>query len=78
MRGNMSWGLRKILQVRKLVILFFWTDIGDGATTLAWHDNWCKLGHLSNIITNRDIYRAGLGNDAYVSDLINAVGWTWP
>ncbi|GJY62450.1 putative RNA-directed DNA polymerase [Tanacetum coccineum] len=33
---------------------------------------------LSNLISNKDIYRAGLGLDARVSDIVLAGLWVWP
>ncbi|GKA07490.1 hypothetical protein Tco_0686714 [Tanacetum coccineum] len=37
LRGNASWGWRKILQLRPIIRNFIWYDIGDGtATSLCW------------------------------------------
>ncbi|GJR04776.1 hypothetical protein Tco_0527760 [Tanacetum coccineum] len=58
----------------------FW-DIplrGNGKLTFAWYDNWCSLGHLSNVILNCDIYSAGFRLDAKVSNIINDRNWSWP
>nr|GEW24782.1 reverse transcriptase zinc-binding domain-containing protein [Tanacetum cinerariifolium] len=33
LRGNMSWGWRKVLQIRPLIREFVWHNIGDGALT---------------------------------------------
>ncbi|PWA91184.1 reverse transcriptase zinc-binding domain-containing protein [Artemisia annua] len=74
----MSWGWRKILQVRSLVRPFIWSQIGDGKNTFAWFDNWPAASPLSNLISNRDIYRAGLGRDARVSDIFFDGSWVWP
>nr|GEX46926.1 hypothetical protein [Tanacetum cinerariifolium] len=73
--GNISCGWRKILQVRSLVCPFFWSQIRDGKNTFAWFDNWSAVSPLSNLILNRDIYRAGLGRDARVSDIVLADSW---
>nr|GEU69533.1 hypothetical protein [Tanacetum cinerariifolium] len=78
LRGNMSWGWRKILQVRHLVRPFLWSWIGNGSTTYAWYDIWCSLGPLSNVISNRDIYRAGFRLDAKVSDIFSNGAWACP
>ncbi|GKD89732.1 putative RNA-directed DNA polymerase, eukaryota, reverse transcriptase zinc-binding domain protein, partial [Tanacetum coccineum] len=78
LRGNMSWGWRKILQVRHLVRPYIWSRIGDGNNTFAWFDNWIEASPLSNLISNRDIYRAGLRLNARMSDVIMAGSWAWP
>ncbi|GKE11521.1 hypothetical protein Tco_1415072, partial [Tanacetum coccineum] len=78
LRGNMSWGWRKILQVRHLVRPLIWSRIGDGTGTLVWFDNWSTLGPLTNIISNRDIYMAGFRLDASVAEIIQQREWAWP
>nr|GEU84747.1 hypothetical protein [Tanacetum cinerariifolium] len=35
-RGNMSWGWRKVLQLRSCIREFVWHKIGDGACTSLW------------------------------------------
>nr|GEU72415.1 hypothetical protein [Tanacetum cinerariifolium] len=52
---------------------FFWGD-----TASAWFDNWCVLSPLSNIISNRNIYGAGLQVNAKVNDIIRHGSWCWP
>ncbi|GJX41720.1 hypothetical protein Tco_0256710 [Tanacetum coccineum] len=74
-RGKMSWGWRKILQVRNLVQPFIWFRVGDGATISGWFDNWCALSPLASFISNRDIYRAGLGLSAKVGEIIEEGTW---
>ncbi|GKA15090.1 hypothetical protein Tco_0694837 [Tanacetum coccineum] len=63
-RGNMSWGWRKILQLRPAICEFIWCKIGDGAATYLWYDKWCELGSLSKLITSRDMCRAGLTHNS--------------
>nr|GEU34620.1 hypothetical protein [Tanacetum cinerariifolium] len=74
----MSWGWRKILQVRHNIRPFIWSRIRNGLSTSAWFDLWCSLGNLSNIISNRYIYSAGFCLDAKVADLIHQDEWVWP
>ncbi|GJU05521.1 putative reverse transcriptase domain-containing protein [Tanacetum coccineum] len=57
--GNMSWGWRKILKVRPLIRQFIWYRLGDGNMVSAWFDRWCLLSPLSDLVTPRDIHRAG-------------------
>ncbi|GJV17171.1 putative RNA-directed DNA polymerase [Tanacetum coccineum] len=69
-RGNMTWGWRKILQLRPLIQEFCCFKIGDGSCTSIWFDNWCSLSPLASFISSRDIYRAGLTSNSKVSDLL--------
>ncbi|GJY48983.1 elongation factor 2-like protein [Tanacetum coccineum] len=78
LRGKMSWGWHKILQVRNLVRPFIWYRVGNGATISAWFDNWCVSSPLASFISNRDIYRAGLGLSAKVNEIIVSGMWKWP
>ncbi|GJV16116.1 putative RNA-directed DNA polymerase [Tanacetum coccineum] len=78
LRGKVSWGWRKILQIRQLVRPFFWSKVGNGNSTSAWFDNWSSIGPLSNVISNRDIYRAGFSLDSKVADIISHGKWAWP
>lgn len=52
----MSWGWRKILQVRTIVRQFLWHHIGDGISVLAWFDKWDPLCPLKDRISTRDIH----------------------
>ncbi|GJZ97902.1 cation/H(+) antiporter 24-like protein [Tanacetum coccineum] len=55
----------------------FW-EIPLRATISAWFDNWCALSPLASFISNRDIYRAGLGLSAKVNEIIDSGMWSWP
>ncbi|GKC09103.1 hypothetical protein Tco_1000713, partial [Tanacetum coccineum] len=68
-RGKMSWGWRKLLQLRPLIRDFIWSCIGDGSKTSMWFDKWCAASPLYNIISSRDIARAGFSR---ASKLISA------
>ncbi|GJV84096.1 zinc finger, CCHC-type containing protein [Tanacetum coccineum] len=78
LRGKISWGWRKILQVRQLVRPFIWYRLGNGAMTSAWFDNWCSIGPIEGVVSNRDIYSAGFRLNAKVRDIINNGSWGWP
>ncbi|GJS88502.1 putative reverse transcriptase domain-containing protein [Tanacetum coccineum] len=77
-RGNMSWGWRKILQLRPLIRNFIWYCIGDGSQVSMWFDRWCNASPLSSIISSRDIFRAGWNLSTKVRDLIHECMWNWP
>ncbi|GJX72136.1 hypothetical protein Tco_0309307 [Tanacetum coccineum] len=77
-RGNMTWGWRKILQLRPLIRDHIWFRIGDGATCSLWFDKWCSSSPLASIVTSRDIHRAGLDMSSKVNDVIYNGGWAWP
>ncbi|GJT41692.1 hypothetical protein Tco_0941557 [Tanacetum coccineum] len=78
LRGNMSWGWRKILQIRPLVREFIWHNIGDGALTSLWYDRWCYSSPLANSISTRDMYRAGLNPFSKAQDIFLNNSWSWP
>ncbi|GJR07706.1 putative RNA-directed DNA polymerase [Tanacetum coccineum] len=77
-RGNISWGWRKILHVRQLVRPLFRSHIGNGNLTFARHDHWSSVGPLSKIVSNRDIYSAGFHLNAKVKDICDSGTWSWP
>nr|GEX44744.1 reverse transcriptase domain, reverse transcriptase zinc-binding domain protein [Tanacetum cinerariifolium] len=77
-RGKMSWSWRKLLLLRPLIREFIWSCIGDGRTTSMWFDKWCVVGPLSNILSSRDITRAGFNHASKVHDCIQDSLWIWP
>ena len=76
--GNMSWGWRKILQVRPLIRQFIWHRLGDGNVASVWFDRWSALSPLANIVSNRDINRAGFHSSSKVVDVLDNGSWNWP
>ncbi|GJT08544.1 putative RNA-directed DNA polymerase [Tanacetum coccineum] len=78
LRGKMSWGWRKILQIRELVRPFLWSKIGNGNMISAWFDTWNEIGPISNVVSYRDIHRAGFSVHSKISDIINQGAWAWP
>ncbi|GKA88788.1 hypothetical protein Tco_0810552 [Tanacetum coccineum] len=78
LRGNMSWGWRKILKLRPIVRNFIWKKIGNGMNTSLWYDKWNEFDPLANRISPRDIHRAGLNLQSKVSDVIFQGTWIWP
>nr|GEW87228.1 hypothetical protein [Tanacetum cinerariifolium] len=77
-RGNMSWGWRKILQIRPLIREFIRYKIGDGSSISIWFDNWCDHSPLAAVITSRDVFRAGLDLSSKLRDVVQNNVWNWP
>ncbi|GJR28254.1 hypothetical protein Tco_1104486 [Tanacetum coccineum] len=81
LRGKMSWGWCKILQVRPLVRQSIWYRLGYGLKVSTWYDNWCPFSLLSakvnNGISNRDIYEARFQLSAKVNNVIMNGNWLW-
>nr|GEV12936.1 hypothetical protein [Tanacetum cinerariifolium] len=59
-RGTLSWACRKILQLRPLIHKFIWYKLGNGQSVSFWYDNWCSLRPLADLVSTREMYRAGL------------------
>ena len=38
--SNVSWGWRKILQIRSLVRPYIWYKLGNGKQVSVWFDKW--------------------------------------
>nr|GEZ92368.1 hypothetical protein [Tanacetum cinerariifolium] len=78
LRGNMSWGWRKILQLRPTIRRFIWSKIGNGANTSLWFDRWTDLEPIGCFVAHRDMARAGLTPNSKVHDVIINGTWLWP
>lgn len=75
LRGNMSWGWRKILNLRPKIRNFIWKVIGNGASTSLWYDKWTDLDPLATRISPRDIHNVGLSFQSKVSDIVVQGSW---
>ncbi|GJY17397.1 uncharacterized protein Tco_0388888, partial [Tanacetum coccineum] len=76
--SNVSWGWRKILQIRNLVRPHLWHKIGNGKNTSAWFDLWCEQGPICNHLSVRSITREGFNLLESVKDIVHEGSWTWP
>ncbi|GJS57292.1 reverse transcriptase domain-containing protein [Tanacetum coccineum] len=77
-RGNMTWGWRKMLQLRPIIWQHVWYKIGDGSTVYTWFDHWDSLCPISKIVSPRDIHSAGFNLSFRISDSIQNGHWNWP
>ncbi|XP_021996389.1 uncharacterized protein LOC110893597 [Helianthus annuus] len=77
-RNNITWGWRKILQLRSIIHQHIWIKLGNGANTQVWFDKWDAVCPLSRVITPRMITNAGLEMGATVADMVHNGGWAWP
>ncbi|GJW79124.1 auxin efflux carrier [Tanacetum coccineum] len=75
MRGNMSWGWRKILKLRPIIWNFIWSKIGNGRNTSLWFDTWADFEPRAAQISPRDIVRSGLSLQSKVQDVIHHGLW---
>ncbi|XP_022015033.1 uncharacterized protein LOC110914554 [Helianthus annuus] len=76
--SNCSSSWRKLLQMRPSIRSYMWMNIGSGADTSAWYDNWCSIGPLGNFLTPHTITNAGYCLDDKVADVRANGGWSWP
>ncbi|GJR76641.1 hypothetical protein Tco_0089006 [Tanacetum coccineum] len=77
-RGCMTWGWRKLLQLRLHIRDYIRYCIGDGATCSLWFDRWSSTQPLADIVSNRDIHRAGFTLSSKVKDDVSNGEWSWP
>ncbi|GJZ11870.1 putative reverse transcriptase domain-containing protein [Tanacetum coccineum] len=73
---NISWGWRKILQIRKHIRHFPWVQIGTGCNTSVWFDKWDIHWTLIDHLTLRIVSRAGFCLEDRVADLVVCPGLT--
>ncbi|GJS03904.1 hypothetical protein Tco_0320412 [Tanacetum coccineum] len=74
----MTWGWRKILQIRPLIREFVWHKVSNGNNVSIWYDNWCSLSPLAATVSTRHMYRAGLTTSSKVSEVLQHGVVMWP
>ncbi|GJY89211.1 hypothetical protein Tco_0503839 [Tanacetum coccineum] len=70
------WREETLLALRPLIGSLFSRVFGDGKTTSIWFDKWCVASPLSNIISARDIARAGFTH-ASKDNLVSWYDFVW-
>nr|GEU79019.1 hypothetical protein [Tanacetum cinerariifolium] len=76
--GDVSWGWRKLLQIRTRIRPFIWHKINNGRFTSMWFDRWAYPCPLRDMLTVRNIVRSGFSLSNTVSVLISNGSWRWP
>ncbi|GJV38923.1 sodium/hydrogen exchanger 6 [Tanacetum coccineum] len=76
--GDVSWGWRKLLQIRPHVRPFIWHNINNGRSTAMWFDKWVDPCSLRDMLTVRNIVRSDFSLSDTVSNLISNGSWRWP
>ncbi|GKB70463.1 hypothetical protein Tco_0931875 [Tanacetum coccineum] len=67
-----------VINIRDEIGSSVWYKVGNGKNTSLWFDNWCDLGPLFRIISNRSMYSANLQRNMMVADMVSNDKWNWP
>ncbi|GKA39579.1 hypothetical protein Tco_0732130 [Tanacetum coccineum] len=71
MASNVSWGWRKLLQIRSILRPHFWHELGNGRSTSAWFDTWDTQCPLMNLVSYRAVTGGGFNMQECVNDIIS-------
>ncbi|GJT77731.1 putative RNA-directed DNA polymerase [Tanacetum coccineum] len=74
--NDVCWSWRKILQCRDALRNHIVYRIGDGSMVSTWFDNWLFFGPLSQFITKRDIFEAGLSLNCKLGQFSVKSAWS--
>ncbi|GJT90625.1 RNA-directed DNA polymerase, eukaryota, reverse transcriptase zinc-binding domain protein [Tanacetum coccineum] len=66
------------MSLRDKVREHIWWKIGNGNSVSAWHDKWSNASPLSDIVSARERFSAGLNNNNTVREIVGEEGWLWP
>ncbi|GJV83129.1 hypothetical protein Tco_1523027 [Tanacetum coccineum] len=70
---NASWGWRKLMELRDQARPHIRHCLGKGESTSMWHDYWCDIGPIDEIVTRGQIFSAGFYNNATVASMLEMV-----
>ncbi|XP_010534653.1 PREDICTED: uncharacterized protein LOC104810153 [Tarenaya hassleriana] len=73
-----SWNMRKLLSLKDVAMRLLTIRIGNGRTTLFWHDPWTTLGSLISYVGESGPRSFRLSSLANVSSATNAERWALP
>lgn len=78
MPADCSWDWRGILNAHSTSLQGTKDLIGNGCTTLFWHDPWLPVGRLVYYFGHRPLYDLGLSENIEVSFFIQNHCWRFP
>ncbi|GJV83678.1 hypothetical protein Tco_1523576 [Tanacetum coccineum] len=74
----MTWGWRKLQQIRPAIREFVWYKVGNGNTISALFDAWSQICPLMQYVTAREITRVGFHLSMSLSDVVTNHAWNYP
>ncbi|GJT46976.1 sodium/hydrogen exchanger 6 [Tanacetum coccineum] len=77
MRSCVSWGWRKLLQIRDTIRPCMWYQIGNGTKAFVWFDRWCNECPLNQVKTVCQITNHGFSMKDKVVDVMHNGKWSW-
>lgn len=72
--SDMSWGQRKIMEIRDIIQPHCWYRVGNGHQVSVWFDTWCPNA-LSILPSQWTITRAGFHFTDSIADILDDHGW---
>ncbi|XP_010530574.2 PREDICTED: uncharacterized protein LOC104807150 isoform X3 [Tarenaya hassleriana] len=75
---NVSWNLRKLLQMRNQAREFIGVKLGNGRDTSFWYDSWLDIGPLIVFIGETGPGLLRLPKSATVADAVRNGNWSLP
>ncbi|GJT69783.1 cytokinin dehydrogenase 3-like protein [Tanacetum coccineum] len=76
--SNSSTGWKDMLKLRDKIRKHVLWKVGDGKSVNVWYDNWNTEGALSEIVSTREMYDAGMSINTTIADLNIIHEGKWP